>query len=452
MQRSAATDFLLTALTDQGQAMTRKVANVMASIFKRGNVWWIHYYVANRSVCRSLHTTHERVALQRKKKYEALDALEQLTTPSKIPIKMILQDFCEFLQGTCTYKSARNDLSYLRQFFGPCCKALELGSRVPQKFRRNRKSLPKIKDKHTHRHIPVGYLEQISAEMISQFIRDRMVVDKIATKTANRIREVLHRLFNYAIAHHGYLFPDPRYSNPVKGVPRMRESAPDITWLNHEEILQQLKVLGDHPQLRTMVATYIYAGLRREEALWLLKSDVDLSNRLIRVRAKEVDGIFWHPKTKRNRSVPISQDLFDILKDYRPPVKSQWFFPGPTGGRWNPDYFSTCLRRINQEAKLSWSSLDFRHTFGTHLAQKGESLYKIAELMGNSPEICRRHYAALIPEVMRDTVEFAKPLRLKQTDCNNTEALLQELLDKIDALEPKEHQKTKPRLRLVRHE
>jgi len=36
---------------------------------------------------------------------------------------------------------------------------------------------------------------------------------------------------------------------------------------------------------------------------------------------------------------------------------------------------------------------------------KGESLYKISELMGNSPEICRRHYAALIPEEMRDTVE-----------------------------------------------
>ena len=50
--------------------------------------------------------------------------------------------------------------------------------------------------------------------------------------------------------------------------------------------------------------------------------------------------------------------------------------------------------------------MDFRHTFGSQLAQKGESLYKISELMGNSPEICRRHYAALTPERMRDTVEF----------------------------------------------
>ena len=28
--------------------------------------------------------------------------------------------------------------------------------------------------------------------------------------------------------------------------------------------------------------------------------------------------------------------------------------------------------------------------------------------MGNSPEICRKHYAALIPEEMAETVEFGK--------------------------------------------
>jgi len=37
---------------------------------------------------------------------------------------------------------------------------------------------------------------------------------------------------------------------------------------------------------------------------------------------------------------------------------------------------------------------------------KGESLYKISALMGNSPEICRRHYAALAPESLTATVEF----------------------------------------------
>ncbi len=37
---------------------------------------------------------------------------------------------------------------------------------------------------------------------------------------------------------------------------------------------------------------------------------------------------------------------------------------------------------------------------------KGESLYKISKLMGNSPEICR-WYVALVPETLGDSVEFA---------------------------------------------
>jgi site-specific recombinase XerD len=50
--------------------------------------------------------------------------------------------------------------------------------------------------------------------------------------------------------------------------------------------------------------------------------------------------------------------------------------------------------------------MEYRHTFGSHLAQKGVSFYKISEMMGNSPEICRKHYAALTPQEMHDEVEF----------------------------------------------
>ena len=50
---------------------------------------------------------------------------------------------------------------------------------------------------------------------------------------------------------------------------------------------------------------------------------------------------------------------------------------------------------------------------------KGESLYKISELLGNSPGICRRHYAALIPELMRDTAEFGSGPRLVRSESSD---------------------------------
>jgi len=58
-----------------------------------------------------------------------------------------------------------------------------------------------------------------------------------------------------------------------------------------------------------MVAMLIFAGLRREEILWLTHEDIDLNasqHGMIRIRAKTIGDSIWQPKTKANRAVPIS--------------------------------------------------------------------------------------------------------------------------------------------------
>jgi integrase len=80
--------------------------------------------------------------------------------------------------------------------------------------------------------------------------------------------------------------------------------------------------------------------------------DVDLKDRVIRVRAKTVDGVFWQPKSKRNRIVPISAALHRILSGHALGRKAVWYFPSPTGCRWDPDNFSQDLRAVNSEAGL----------------------------------------------------------------------------------------------------
>lgn len=150
---------------------------------------------------------------------------------------------------------------------------------------------------------------------------------------------------------------------------------------------------------------YIYAGLRREEAIWLTKEDVDLEQKLIRIRTKAIDGDRWQPKTVE-RVVPISTKLLTELQTYLPHQNGLWFFSSPMGARWDKDNLSAHIRRVNKQHGLPWSCMEYRHTFGSHLAQKGVSLFKIATLMGNSPEICRKHYAALVPQEMHDEVEF----------------------------------------------
>jgi integrase len=251
-------------------------------------------------------------------------------------------------------------------------------------------------------------------------------------------------MFAYAIKEKGYTGPDGNKSNPVADVGRRQEPAHSIRFLRIAQIDEQLGVLQDQPTLRALVATFIYGGLRREEALWLTVDDVDLDKRLIYVRAKLINGEHWQPKTKRNRVVPISSALHEIFATYSPERTEPWFFPSPRGRRRDPDNTSQELREINRSHGLKWSCLDFRHTFGSTLAQMGRSLFQIAELMGNSPEICRRHYAALMPEKMHDVVEFSADHSPK---ADKTEVMLQQILQKLDR---EEAAPAGPKLRLIR--
>lgn len=413
----------------------------MASLFKRRNQFWVCYYINGKRIQQSLKTDNERIARDKIKKIEYELALGDLHQASKIPLAVFLEDFCKYLKSTRTFKSYKNDFSRLRIFFGPICESLK-----PAVAGGTKESNKKRQDKYARVHIKADLLEDISVQQINRFLLDRVKKDLWKPKYANLMREVLHKLFAYAIKHHGFCSRDRRYPNPVDGVDRLKESASDIHFLKLEDIPFQLEAVKTSPVIHALVATYIYAGLRREEALWLTGADVDLDQKLIRIRAKTAQGEFWQPKTKRNRVVPISGQLYEILNKYQVNKNNIWFFPSPTGKRWDPDNFSQDLRKLNKKAGLNWSCLDYRHTFGSLLAQKGESLYKISELMGNSPEICRRHYAALIPERMKETVEFDIPANTDNNKNNdNMEAMLKQILDKLEG--GGDH---KPPIRLVR--
>ena len=414
----------------------------MATIFQRGKkgIWWIKYYVAGQQFYHTLNTTNARAAKRTKKQIEGEEAKGELIAPSRTPLPELLEDYCRFMSTFRTPKSCSADVSILRIVFGPITPALELGSRVNRRFRTDNPK--RLADTIIRRPIRAKHLEDVTGGMLEDFITTRISTDGISAKTANRTREVLHKLFNYAIRKWSFVAPDRRHPNPAALVQRRSEPQRVIRFLTTEQVARQLEILADRPALLALVATLIYAGPRREAVLWLTREDVDLERRLLHIRAKKIAGESWQPKTKRNRVVPISAALHALLNKYKPPTDGPWFFPSPRGCRWNPDNFSQTLREINKAHGLAWSCLDFRHTFGSLLAQKGVSLYKIAELMGNSPEICRRHYAALVPEKMHDVVEFGE----QPEEPTPADDLLRQVLAKLDQLEL---DGDKPHLRVV---
>ena len=375
----------------------------MAGLYKRNGVYYAKYYLGRKPTRVSLKTGDPRIAKAKLRNIEdALDRGDDSPLPTRTPLEQAITAYVEHMQASKTPRSMLRDARLLRQVFGPICPALWTNTRD----REQQGTVQRRKGDVTP--LQARCIEQITAADIARFIGDSVRGRGLSPRTANRFREVLSRLFSWSMKYGKVRMPADR--NPAAQVEKYREKAPQIRFLTLRQIDEQLAALEACPQLQAMVALYIYAGLRREEALWLTLEDVDLAAGrfgMLRVQAKTINGESWQPKTRVNRAVPISSTLRSWLDRYAPrPSIGSFYFPSPQGHRWDVDNFSTALRAANKAAGLRWTCLDYRHTFGSHLAQAGVSLYKISTMMGNSPEICRVHYAALCPEALADSIEF----------------------------------------------
>ena len=366
----------------------------MSSLFKRGRWYWLRYTL-NGTQCRfSLKTTSKKVAESKKRDIEHQLERGTFYSPSKTPIGTFLPHFLNQLQQVRRNKSWVNEANRLTYFF---------------------------------RSAPFHLLEHLTVAVIAERLKQLAQASrgkKWQPATYNRYREALAAMFDYAIECWSFVSRDPRHENPARGVKRRSIPKSEIVYLNESQIRALLAAL-ERPsspprkmdrQLLTMVATLIFAGLRREELLWLRNKDVDLETRTIRICSKEHNGVLWTPKTNADRAVPVSEDLMRFLDAYEPPEKTRWFFPSPKElVRWDPDNFGKELsrvQRIRAQGRTVKGQLQphgcnvFRHTFATILAKRGNSLAQIAKLMGNSVAIVEKHYAAFVTGEMRDVVEM----------------------------------------------
>lgn len=383
----------------------------MAHLYRNGTNYHVQLYVGGRRRRFSLKTDNYGIARDKVRKLEADLIHGDLERPTQTPCSELAAKFSEYLRGKARpgSSSPQTDLYRLREFLGPICPELKDNPRVRRGQTIVKSDDRRHRDKVCRRYqfaVKIHYVEEVDSQLISTFLIRICQSRGLSAKSYNEYREVIFRFFSWALKTQGIRMQRSMHTNPCEAVPRRRLPSPEIIFLSLQDIAQQFAALDQTPQLKAMVATFIYAGLRREEALWLTPNDVDLQRGVIHIRAKTINGEQWWPKTRRNRSVPISKALAAHLAAYVPRANCPWYFPSPRGFRWECTDFSHKLAAVNRKKGLNWSCLQYRHTFGSQLAMKGESLYKIAVLMGNSPEICQRHYACLLPESLVGCVEF----------------------------------------------
>jgi integrase len=173
------------------------------------------------------------------------------------------------------------------------------------------------------------------------------------------------------------------------------------------------RLLAETPAgLRAYMALGLLAGLRRDEAAFLRRMDVDLEAGIITIAAKDLpDGEAWTPKTKRAaRVVPIVPDLSRVLAWHLASEHAGdwWLTPRPhdPAWPWHPRTLQTWVSEIVQRAGLVTGRKDprgvtyhtLRHTFATHLVSSGVDLYTVAQLLGDTLAVVEETYAHLLPE------------------------------------------------------
>jgi integrase len=178
-----------------------------------------------------------------------------------------------------------------------------------------------------------------------------------------------------------------------------------------DEIRRLLRLLDDEAsggswasgRLQALVYVYVYTGLRRDEALHLLASNVDSRDRTITI---EPVGK-WRPKTVRSaRTLPMAEPLARVLDGWSRRCGSEWLFPGkrlktPWSG--GPGYKPIDLiRGAAERAGIGdMTIIGFRKTLGTSAKAMGLGPLEVAAILGHSNAETQRAYDEERVESMR---------------------------------------------------
>lgn len=191
-------------------------------------------------------------------------------------------------------------------------------------------------------------------------------------KTRNEYRITLGNLFTWAAKQNPPLVP--KGFNPGKEMERCKIKHGDVKFLRVSELNRILTSLpAKRPDLLPLVTLVCFAGLRPSEAARLEWNEV--GDDYIRLPG-------FKSKTGHPRQIPIRPNLKLWLALWR--KESGLVCPDVS-----LEHVNTAIRR-HSGVRLSHDAM--RHGYGTHRQRVVNNVGQVAEEMGHSMVICRRHY------------------------------------------------------------
>ena len=323
------------------------------AVFKKGNNWFIDYYIEGRRKRECIGPSKElaQAVLTKRKVQVRENRFLDVKREKKVRFSEMATVYLESYSRPNKKSSDRDELSikHLNAFF---------------------------QNKHLHE-ITVLEIENYKVE------RSR----KVAPATVNRELACLKHIYSKAIEW------GKADTSPASRVKKFREENQRVRYLDEEEIERLYEACSVH--LKPIVAVALNTGMRKTEILTLKWADVNLRTRVITI---------LNSKNGEKREIPINEDLLRVFFGVRKNPKSPYVFSKGDGTPYGSVKvaFGTALRR----AKISnFRFHDMRHTFASRLVMRRVDLKTVQELLGHKDITMTLRYSHLSPDHKRAAVE-----------------------------------------------
>jgi integrase/recombinase XerC len=236
---------------------------------------------------------------------------------------------------------------------------------------------------------------------IKSWLIDLKEHDKLSNRSINRKMSSLSTFIKYLI------HSEHRTDNPCERIKSLKQGSRTPQFLQENEIVDILQFLPtgntfEHQRRRIILSLFYQTGMRRSELINLTWADLSK------------DQITVLGKGNKERLIPISKELFDEVMDYRkytPNPDLEYVIQTIKGKKAYPGLIQKevkeALTGMTQASKKSPHVL--RHTFATHLLNRGADLNAIKELLGHSSLAATQVYTHNSIERLKEVFQNSHP-------------------------------------------